>query len=59
MIINENGWGDKPQDKPKGKKDALKVRKATPNDGDGSQQSEDGKEVEYTSVSGERLRISR
>jgi len=48
MIINENGWGNDPQDKPKGKKDALKDSKATPTNGDGSPQSKDGKEVRDT-----------
>ena len=48
MIINENGWGDKPKEKPKGNKDALKNSKATPTHGDGSPQPKDGEEVRHT-----------
>ena len=52
MIINENGWGNKPKDKPKGKKHALKDTQATQSDADGSPQPKDGKEVRDTSERG-------
>ncbi len=58
MIINENGYGDKPK-KVKERKDAVQDPKATPTNADDSTQPPEGEAVGHTSKRGETLRISR